>query len=374
MIEHAAHASVPSCIIVAMAPIYRDSLDGRPAELVAELAPHFPAMLRLRTRLDGQLSVHKTGDRRFDDHFVLGGPHADAVGALDHQARQLLSDLQDQLAIHATGLTARSRHTSEHTFLRIINRTFTVRSAYALGDRAASVRELSAKLLEHLAPPCNVLDEAFRRAREDPEPLVREVAIIALLARFEGEPRAREAALIGVDDNFHPHIRLQCATVLGPAEGLSIAFELLESRSELARKNAAAVAGRLADAAHLERILHIAMNDPLGAAVVHGLAESDRTIAEPALLTLIERSPGAIRRAAIEALATAGSIRAIPALDAIYRGEVREERAPAKTAIDAIRARLTKGEAGALALAPLKRDQGALSVSDSGAVSVVDES
>jgi len=145
--------------------------------------------------------------------------------------------------------------------------------------------------------------------------------------------------------------------------------QVLESGAETTRCAAVEAIGRAKDVVFLDRLAALSEHsgDRLAETIADALASLGDARAETALLRLLERESGSVRRAAAAALGQIGTVRAVESLFPLTEGLLPSGvKIAAREAIAKIQARLGDAEPGRLSLVAEGPAEGALSVAKDG--------
>jgi len=314
----------------------------------------------------------ETGDKKFDDTFVIKGPRAFVCALLDLQVRRMLMQAKAEGLLEISD--GELRFDGQETKLAHILGLFR-----DLGRCFADKQELPRRLLENV--------------RRDPRPGVRLQNLLVLIREYPGDPNTTRALHVGAKDS-DVEIRLRAAQELG-AEGRGVLQELAAGlRDDAVSAQAVAALGSALPLERLRSVLGGARKKGkfetaraclealahLGGAAVATLAEVTANesfelavtaarglgaigdpAAEPTLLAALARDNPELQEAAAAALGRVGSAAAVLPLQeaAEHSGALRRA---ARRSISEIQARLDDALPGQLSLAATEGGQ--LSLAD----------
>jgi hypothetical protein len=327
------------------------------------------------------------GDEAFDGAVTLDGDGAGLSALLDAATREAVLRL-----------------------LRLGVRVEAGRLTRPLGEAAADPGRLrgaigeTLDLARRLRPPVDLAARLAANAARDPAAAVRRRCLGLLADRFPGLPAARKALLAGLDDD--ETVRVRAAAALGEAGHAALcglagsrddavageaiaaleaalpvarALELLDAALETGRgpvvRALVAALGRVGGARARERLVGLlAVAGPWSVAAAYALAAGRDAAVERHLVAALAADDDALRAAAADALAAAGTVAAVPALRAAAAAHPfdLELRRAVAGAVAAIRERATGAAPGQLSLAG--GEAGRLAVTDDagGALSIAD--
>ncbi|MBI5368333.1 MAG: HEAT repeat domain-containing protein [Planctomycetes bacterium] len=331
-----------------------------------------------------------------DQELLLEGPEALVVGLLDERTRGELAELVRRrggrvahgalfVEFSVTGFDADEflgevrRGAELAGRLSLARRSLPQRlQANAQGDTATAVRQRCLKLLLEDYPNAPETAAALLRAAHDPDPMLRLLAAERL--GEEGWDVLRALAESGDVPIARPLAGLGRAAAQAPSERMVPRLvAALDSRHPAVRRLAITELGALRYEPIVARFrAWIATAEPdTVAALLGALARIEGAGAVPLLLEHLAAAGLEVRSAAVRALGEWGGYDAVARLleldgrlHALLDAGLRRDIA---SAVKAIQARLGGANPGALSLAALPQDAGALSVAaDVGALSPAD--
>lgn len=310
----------------------------------------------LRRGLAAELEI---GDPRFDGGFRVRGDERKLRAALDAGARAFACKLSEEV-----------------TALRLEGGSLEVRApgylaeAHALRVRVNAVLSLAEAMFRGAGPTERLYTNAFG----DPLPRVREHSLRVLLDQAEHARRLE--AIAEAMEHDQPELRLLAARAAG-SSAWPVMAELGQSRlldPALRRQAIESLPASTPREVRIDVALSaVGKPDTSLAAAAARLAgrsaEPGDLRVESALLALLSRPDDEARFAAISALGRVGTARAVEQLLPFTEGLLTPGgvKHRARTAVRAIQARLTHGEAGAISLAGADPLSGAMSLVDEAA-------
>jgi hypothetical protein len=327
-----------------------------------------------------------TGDSLFDDAVAVRGETSVVLALLTPDLRRRLA-----LLVALGGRLEEGRLSSRTTAL-VVTRGVVHR---ALQSLLALARDLAS------SEGGGLCERLLRNARTDLHAGVRLANLAVLQERFASTPEAWKASRDGLED-ANPWVRLSSARFLGdeghgvlealvhdrsvPGEAAAEAvallaarllperagpllIEVVKTRTDDGRREAVGALGRLRYLPALGPLaVLLERADPATAcAAAASLAMLGDAKAEPALLEVIAGEERDVRLAAVRALATVGSVRAVEPLIRLAETVDAETRQDVRDAIRAIQSRLHGAESGQLSLAASDGQSGWLSEPQPGA-------
>ena len=336
----------------------------------------------------------ETGDAAFDEQVQASGPQHLTVACLGVAARRRTEALVAEIAGGVSdGIVFLERRGIISTVDELDRAVRTVSALASLLREAAAdpVRALRDNAASDPVDEVRLRNfKALRQRQASQSPEEQEAAKVALAAT---SPRLRllaasqeatdesfaELSSLAADVRLEPALRAEALRNLGrlflyeraaPAMRAAIA-----SPSDLLRLEAVLAAGRARDASLLEPIALLAdrPDEPLAQAIAETLGRLGDSRAEPALLKLLAHEAPAVRRAAADALAHAGTVAAVESLLPLAKGlfEDAHVKEAARDALRRIQARLGDADAGRLSVVEPADAAGAVSLADhAGALSL----
>lgn len=335
-----------------------------------------------------------TGDARFDDRVLVGGPAQAALAVLNQEARSrvmaLVEDGRGEVEDGLVSVRLRGRVMDIATLEQLVAEVAGVASALtprdfdfpqalarnAGADGLPQVRMRNLEKLLSAFPQSEPAREAAARALAEPDARLRLRAAMALSGSSEALPVL--AALVG-DPSAETGLRLDALRTLAsgwPYREVSPSVAAaLGSGEEPLQREALSLLGHEKDLSLYEQAVQLGSrsSDALACQLARTLGQLGDARAQRALLLLLSRSASEVKAAAAAALGEVGTVEAVEALLPLSRGLLKggEVKEAAREAIRAIQGRIAGAGAGHVSLAATAAESGAVSLAaPAGAVSL----
>jgi hypothetical protein len=308
----------------------------------------------------------RTGDVAFDALFLLRSEEPALMAALDAGTRASLREL--------------AREIDE---LRVRDGVLRARIVRALPDQAAVQRALSALLdfarllAEGVSRRPAMEARLFHNAFYDPNAHVRSSNLLVLLKRCAG-PVWQDAISTALSRD-QPELRFLAARAAGGVAWRTMVALARDHSTppEIRQKALAYLSTAMVPAEVCVEVASSCLGRPdpalvaAAARLLGRAAPPGDSSAESTLLGLLERGHLDVRRAAVDALAAVGTVRAVEPLIKLIeeRGSRLEEGV--RRSVRAIQARAIGAEAGSLSLSAVAEGGGLALAADAGAVSLM---